>query len=178
MTTHRTDPSSNGVLNNLILVAVGLALVAPTAAAVGPAGADDTVQTYEVRPTEDSDVLTFAVSVPLDGSAGPGSDASTCGGTGTDTCTGSTWTTHCCAVEFEQTVFIGTLAQTTNKLTVLSGVSPGSVLEVHCDWFLVFGSCQLHQHGQIFIGDDVSHSGQAVYDACVLCDWEVTVRNT
>lgn len=182
MTVDRSDDTSrNGRLNVLAIAAIGLVLVAPTAVAGGFGGDAGPSRTIEVTPDEGSRVMSYTVRVPLaDPAPGAASDTSSCSGTATDSCTGSTWTLHCCELAFETTVFVGTVGQTTNRLTGLNGPSGGNVWEFHCDWFAVVGFCAFHEHGGgLFQGDDAQHTGSAIYDACVpgLCEWTVQVEN-
>lgn len=175
----RKDLFWNGPLRTSILLAVIVILAMPTAGAAGGRNLDAPAgETFRVTPEEGSDLLSFQVRVPLEGSGVPLSHNSTCSGVGTDSCVGRTWDAHCCSVEFEQMVPLGTVGRTTNTVTVLSGVDPGAQLEAHCDWYAAIGLCTLHEHGSVFIGDTIQHTGEATIDLCVLCQWEVSVDNT
>lgn len=174
------ETNRNGTPKLLLAAAFGLVLIAPTAAAGGIAD-DARTRTVVVTPSEGSEVMTYSIQVPLDDpEAGADGPTSTCGATGTGTCTGLSWTLHGQTLEYETSVFVGTVGQTTNRVTGLDGPSAGNVWENHCDWYAVFGLCTFHTHGRLFIGDDAQHSGSATYDACVptLCDWTVEVQNT
>lgn len=181
MTAKRSNERSwNGKLNALAVVAVGVALIWPTALAGGIGGDAAPSRTVQVTPEEGSQVMSHTVRVPLeDPASGLASDNSSCRGIATDSCTGANWTLHCCVLEFETEVFVGTVAETTNSVTGTSGASDGNVWEQHCSWSALFGFCTLHQHGGLFQGDDVEHSGSATYDLCVpgLCEWTVHARN-
>lgn len=173
------DLFCNGSVRTSILVATVAILVVPAATAGGGNLDATTVETFRVTPEEGSDLLSFQVEVPLEGSGEPLSHSSICTGVGTDSCVGLTWDAHCCQIEFGHTVFVGTIGRTTNSITVLSGVSPGVVWETHCDWYAVIGACTVHEHGGgIFVGDTIQHTGEATIDLCVLCQWELSVTNS